>query len=456
MKVRRWLFAGVLAFAGLPQSARSQEAPPGPAGAGSSLTLMEALALALDTHPALGQADAAGTAAGARVDQAKAATLPTLATQGTMAQYQEPMVVAPLHGFDPMSPPAFDRSLVQGAISAGYTLYDGGVRRARILGAEAGERAVAAGGTETRRAVLVQVSAAYLGILSGQELLAAVESQRQSLDAELGRVRLFLEEGKAARVDLLRVEAALSQVEAQEISARSDLEVYRNRLARLTGLDAGEVRGARLAPVRARPTVSMGGDMAVTAALEANAFLHQAREELRVARTGVSAAQARWRPKIEAAGGYLDFGTLDGGHVQEWRGSLKISYPLFLGGARQSEEAQAVAEERRAEEALRLAELTVADEVDTALAAVAETRALREALERGEARSEEVARIEALALDAGAGVQTDFLRAQAELFQARAALAQARHGEILARIELARVAGELSLDWIQDNMEMER
>ena len=77
-------------------------------------------------------------------------------------------------------------------------------------------------------------------------------------------------------------------------------------------------------------------------------------------------------------------------------------------------------------------------------------------LELAVAQSEEVARIEALALEAGAGVQTDFLRAQAELFQARASLSQARHGEIMARIELARVRGELSLAWIQDNMEMVR
>ena len=71
-------------------------------------------------------------------------------------------------------------------------------------------------------------------------------------------------------------------------------------------------------------------------------------------------------------------------------------------------------------------------------------------------QSEEVARFEALSLEAGAGVQTDFLRAQAELFQARASLSQARHGEILALIQLAQVKGALSLEWIQENMETVR
>ena len=56
----------------------------------------------------------------------------------------------------------------------------------------------------------------------------------------------------------------------------------------------------------------------------------------------------------------------------------------------------------------------------------------------------------------GSGVQTDFLRAESELFQARAALAQARHGEVMASVKLARVTGDLNLEWIRENMEVIR
>jgi outer membrane protein TolC len=100
--------------------------------------------------------------------------------------------------------------------------------------------------------------------------------------------------------------------------------------------------------------------------------------------------------------------------------------------------------------------MAVEEGVEEALAAMVETRARREALERAAAQAEEVARIEAMALEVGAGVQTDFLRAQAELFQSRAALAQARHGEVLAGLQLARVTGELTLSWIQENTEVGR
>jgi outer membrane protein TolC len=53
-------------------------------------------------------------------------------------------------------------------------------------------------------------------------------------------------------------------------------------------------------------------------------------------------------------------------------------------------------------------------------------------------------------LDAGSGTQTDFLNAEADLLTAQANLVEARHAEIAARVELARVAGELSLDWLAD------
>ncbi len=427
-----------------------------------SLTLAEAVALAQETHPAVGRAVAAAGVAEAGVTQARAALYPSLNGQGSLTRHQEPMIVAPLHGFDPMSPPSFDENLVQGGVSLGYTLFDGGARGARVERAEAGERAALAGGKDTRMRVTTQVSAAYLSSITGEQLLEAVLGRRRALDAELDRVSRFLAEGKAARVDLLRVEAALSRVRADEISVRSDLELARSRLARLTGLDPETVRSLRLHPVApllpppGAGREEWGRTETLTLARDQNASLLRAREELSGARAGVREARAAWLPKVEANGRVSNFGTLSGDHVQEWQGALQLSFPFFTGGARAGEGERARAEERRAAESVRLAELEVEDQVETALAAVSEAVALVEALEVAVAQSREVARIEALALEAGAGLQTDFLRAQAELFQGEAALAQARQGEVLARLELARVRGELSAAWIQENMETVR
>ncbi len=420
------------------------------------LTLEEAVSLALGSHPVVGRARAHRTGAEARLEQARASWLPSLTTEGSLARFQEPMVVAPLHGFDPTRPPSFDRNLVQGNLSLGYTIFDGGARGARVDRAEAGVAAAAVGEELSRMDLTLQVSRAYLAVLAGEELVEAAEAQIQALESEEDRARQFLEEGKAARVDRLRVQAALSRARADAISVRSDLDLAWGRLARLTGATHQELRERALLPVKLGddPTPSRGRTLETARSNSPDLAL--ARRELAAAAAEVREAGSTWLPSLQAAGRYQNYGTLDGKHTQEWQATLSVAYPIFTGGARGAEEQGARAEEREAAQGLRLAELEVEEKVEDGLAALAEARARREALELGVTQSREVARIEALALEAGAGVQTDFLKAQADLFRARAALVQARHGEILARLQLARVMGELTQEWIEEHVEVKR
>jgi outer membrane protein TolC len=69
---------------------------------------------------------------------------------------------------------------------------------------------------------------------------------------------------------------------------------------------------------------------------------------------------------------------------------------------------------------------------------------------------EEVARTELLSLRSGAGTQTDYLRAEADLLRIRSALVEARNSEVAANIELARVTGELTTAWLDKNLENSR
>jgi outer membrane protein TolC len=95
-----------------------------------------------------------------------------------------------------------------------------------------------------------------------------------------------------------------------------------------------------------------------------------------------------------------------------------------------------------------LTELEIAAEVDRAHTVYLEVHALVRSLGTAVVRYAEVARIEKLALDAGSGTQTDYLDAEAELLSARARLTEAENAEIVARIELARVSGELDRGWL--------
>ncbi len=126
-----------------------------------------------------------------------------------------------------------------------------------------------------------------------------------------------------------------------------------------------------------------------------------------------------------------------------------MSYALWTGGGRSNQIRRAGAEARGAAEQTRLAELGVDLSLDRALAAVREAHARVLALRSAVQTSEQVARIERTALEVGTGTQNDYLEAEANLLRARAQLIEARHAEIAARIELARVTGELTVGWLR-------
>jgi outer membrane protein TolC len=67
-------------------------------------------------------------------------------------------------------------------------------------------------------------------------------------------------------------------------------------------------------------------------------------------------------------------------------------------------------------------------------------------------RFSEVVRVQKLLLDEGAGTQTDYLNAEADLLAVRASLADTRHAAILARVDLARAAGRLTPEWLRQNL----
>lgn len=414
--------------------------------AAQTLTLQAAADSALASHPSVEAARARVEAADAGRSAARAALLPSLAANGSLSRFEEPMVVAPLHGFDPMQPPTFDRTLVQGQLGLDYTLWDGGARGARIRGAEAAEGIETARMEATSMELLDGVVAAYTGVLGTRELQAAAARQVAALTAEHDRADQRLREGTAARVEVLRAEAALLDARAQQATAEARAGLAERNLARLMGVAPDVVVGATLADIAPRAQVD-------TASVTDPRIL-AARRAVDAAQARVDVERAGRLPRLSAGGGLQNYGSGAGDYVTEWQAGVRVSWPLFTGGARTAAIRSAEADLRAAREELRRAELSVAGALDAANASVAESAARARALEASVAQWEEVARIEALSLETGAGVQQDYLRAEAALFQARAGRARARYDEILARVGRARAQGRLDRTWIDDALEI--
>jgi outer membrane protein len=420
-----------------------------------TLTLGEAVRIALDTHPSVCAAQAKENASMAEVGQQRSGYFPLVFSQASVTRFQEPMIVAPLHSFDLGNLPEFDKTLIQGRMGFSYALFDGGARRSRVTGAQAKAGEATAGRTSAELALTSLVTRAYLEVLSANGVLDAQQRRTDSLNAERHRVELLMAEGRAARVELLRVDASLAKAEAEAVAIGARLQLAERELARLVGISAERARVEELSEVGlADPAPPAEWALWLGYAKKASPELESALRRLESAEANRRLAGAAWIPKVDASGAYLGFTSGGGGGSAEWQAGLSVTYPLFTGGARSSAVSAADANLDKAREELRLVELQVEKEVDRAFTAAVEARALVEAVAKGAQHQTEVVRIEQVLLEAGAGTQTDYLRAVADLAQARSAVVELAHAEVGAWVELARVSGVLSLDWLGQNLEV--
>lgn len=166
-----------------------------------------------------------------------------------------------------------------------------------------------------------------------------------------------------------------------------------------------------------------------------------------------SATKGTWLPRVQLGGRFIEYASEATAPQGEWQTGLQLSYPLYTGGARSASVDRAAAEVRAADAELALGERRIAENIDRAMTTLQAARSRVVALEDAVRQSEEVTRIDQLALEAGAGVQTDYLNAEAELFRVRAAVAEAHAAEIMALLELARVQGQLTQEWLAVHLE---
>lgn len=415
------------------------------------LTLLEAARMALETHPSVAAAEARRNAAGAGREEATAAWFPDVALDASYTRFEEPMLVIPLHAFDLEQRPVFDRDVVEATLASRWTVFDGGERSGAIGRAAAVEDAAEADLDDARARLLAELTSVYLEVLSLRETVEAHDARVDALGEERDRVLLAVREEKAARVESSRVEAALAAGRADRVAAAESLGVAVRDLGRLIGrrdlgrADLEALSRGLVAPMPAGPVLAP----AVPRPSQDSPDLRRARSEVAAAEGVRRAAIGAWFPDLELASGYVERGALDESYTGEWQVGVQLQYMLFAGGARRAAVSRADAERRAAEERLRLVEDETAARIDRARAGVESARTRAEALAAAAEARDDVARVEKVAVDVGAGVVSDYLDALADLFEVRAAEIRARHAILRSEVELARATGDLDLEWLE-------
>ena len=413
--------------------------------AGQTWSAVDAAREALTSHPTVAQARAATRAARSGTDVARSAYLPDVRLGASLIRFEEPMVIAPLHAFNPMAPPLFDDALVRSQAGLEYTLFDGGVRGGTLSAARARADGAVARRASVEADVIRAVVEAYVSTAAAMEVVEASLRRRRALEAEVARAERAFEAGAAPQVEILRARAALAEADAEQASADGSLEASRRILARLTGRTS--LPDESLAIPASRSLEDQAG------VLDAAPGLVAAESDLQAARGRHQAARSAFLPRVDALTALDQYGAIGESFSTEWQAGVRVSLPVFLGGRRRAEVRQRAAEVDAAAAALDGVRLRMENDRDQARSAVTAAQGRVSALTSAEEQFAEVVRIESLALSEGSGIQRDLLSAEASLFGVRAELSRAKASVITAQIALAQATGVLSLDWLMEHLE---
>jgi outer membrane protein TolC len=275
------------------------------------LPLDEAVRLALASSPSLeaGRGSLA-VAAGSR-KEIQAERLPDAGLGGTLWQYSDPMIYRPIHEFSAEDFPGFDRTLIQGELQVGWTIFDGWIRARRLDQARALESSAGEQLSGRQQDVVAATVQAYVETLASREIVAAQDRRKAALQAEAERVARFLAEGRAAKVEQLRAAAALGGAEADRSSAVARLDYAEASLARLTGLARSAVRADGLEPIGPAPRSLPSRDSLLAVLRQKNPRLQAAASRIAAATAAHRAARGAWFPSLRVEGRVVTYGAAD-------------------------------------------------------------------------------------------------------------------------------------------------
>ena len=401
-----------------------------------TVTLEQAVQLALQHHPAMAQRLGAVRTSESSERTSWGAFLPSLSLSSGAS-------LNSTQRFDSNTQTTVSgsRDSYSAGLSASMDVFTGGRRGAQLRQARAETDAAEAAVVEQRFGVILQTKETYYAVLRAEETVrvstARIERAEQGLRAAEQRLAV----GSATRSDSLRAQLELTQARQAVLEAENQRRSAAWSLGALIGVQ-GPV-GAEPVALREPGPLDMTDEQLQQIALQASPTVASAEAGETAAQAALRVSRAQYFPSVRASGGYdwsNQVASFGGGDTS-WSTRLSLSYPLFNGFNREDAN-------ERSEVALSVSRMQLADAQRQALASLQQSiDALRVAEQLIELNEEAVRvaaedlRVQETRYALGSSTILEQITSQVALVEAELALIGARYDYQLALAQLEALVG---------------
>ncbi|MFQ6065779.1 MAG: TolC family protein [bacterium] len=399
-----------------------------------SLTLEEAIRLALANNREILVAKEKIEEARQRVKEAKAGYFPTINLGGTYTRLNEPPSMS-IPGYGSVGMGKTDNYLSK--LSFSQPLYTTGRLGYANKQADLGYQKAQEDLKNTQNNITFQVKKAFYAVLLAQENVEVTEKALDQAKRHLAVVEGFLKVGVVSKFDLLRTRVEVANLKPDLVQARNNLRLSQESLANLLSLPSVFLKlegGLSFEPLK----ITL--EEAIDKALKERSDLKSLRLQKEALKVALKLAEVQNKPTLALAGNY-QYQKPSGGENEwgeEWNLNLVLSIPFFDGWASQARVAQRRSQVKQIDLSLQHLEAGIDLEVKKAFWDLEASEGRIYAQEKNIELSEEALSIAEVRYQSGAITNLEVLDAQLALTRARLGYLKALYDHNVAMAELEK------------------
>lgn len=404
-------------------------------GTAQADTLGEAMVSAQDSNPTLAAQRQRLRATREALPQALSAALPQVSVSASASAVDRDFE-------DPLATDNGRSETWTSSANISQLLFGSG----RVLASTRAARAQIAGATAdyegARQQLLLDVATAYANVRQAQAVVSARETNVANLQRLQEYAQAQFDAGVVTRTDVAQSQARYAQARTQLVQAQGAMAASVEAYRRLIGRPPSDLQ---VPPAATGLPVDL--DAALTTAVNNSPTLISAQADTRLADANVASAAAQGRLSVTAEAGFSQGADFDDDLSESSSDSvgLRLSVPLFQGGAIRSRTRQARALRSASNLDLAATERSVQEIVTNAWTGLASARSAVQSA-REQVQAAELA-YEGVRLEQETGLRStvEVLDQEADLLTARIALAQAERDLVVAERQMLASVGTLDI-----------